>query len=270
MNVYIFLLCYNESVLLPHTIQHYRNYIPNCIITIYDNMSTDNSALIAKSLGCNVIYFESNNRLNDGKQSNIKNTCWNNIKNGWIICADMDEWLCITHDELYHEYLNDTTVLTIKGVNMVGYSKSLSLEDINLHLLNKGADYLLESKKLCFFVPSIKSVKYCMGVHNARFKGHIKYSNKIYINKHMEFLGLNYYLNKKKNRNKRTLIKNADSLKISIYNFALKYIWHSYSSDINKHKNNYLITCKRSKKINIDNDEKIIKSFIELLIQLIL
>jgi hypothetical protein len=250
MEVYIFILCYNEEVLLPHTIAHYRANIPDCHIIIYDNMSTDNSVNIAKNLGCAVIQWQSDG-INDYKYINIKNNCWKNIKNGWILCIDMDEWLCITDDELLEEYLNGTTVLNIKGVNIVGDSKTITLNDINLHKLSFGVNYAPENKKLCFFVPGIKGVNYSIGAHCAVFTGNIKYSKKTYINKHMELLGLSYYINKKDMRNKRLK-------KYNIYNFHMKYISKYYSSDINLHTKKYLNAIKNAKKISLSHNDNIL------------
>ena len=76
MNISIFIVCYNEGSLIKHTIQHYKNLFNNPIITIYDNESTDNSVEIAKSLGCNIISWNSNNVMNEYTLLKIRNNCW--------------------------------------------------------------------------------------------------------------------------------------------------------------------------------------------------
>jgi hypothetical protein len=262
MEVYIFILCYNEEVLLPHTIAHYRANIPDCHIIIYDNMSTDNSVKIAKEFGCAVIQWKSDG-IDDHKYLKIKNNCWRHIKNGWILCIDMDEWLCVTDDELLEEYLNGTTVLKIKGVNMIGDSKTITLEDINLHSLKFGVKYILESKHLCFYIPDIKTVKYTVGAHTANFTGNIKYSKKIYINKHMELLGLPFYLNKKNKRRDRA---------IGVKNILTNCSPH-YSPNAYIHKKRYLNSKANSKNIFNDQnkkDKKLFQLLFNKLLQLII
>lgn len=196
IKVNIFILCYNEEVLLPKTIEHYKKYLPNAHITIYDNESTDNSVKIAKNLGCDVILWKSDNAIDDYKYINIKNNCWKNIENGWIIMIDMDEWLCVSENDLYEEQLNGTTMLKIKGYDMIGESKNITCDDISLHEIIKYVPNNWESKLLCFNRENIIEINYSLGCHSATPKGNVKLSNKTYINKHMNWLGINFIVHK--------------------------------------------------------------------------
>jgi hypothetical protein len=222
MYINIFILCFNESVLLPHTVNHYRKHIPSCKITIYDNKSTDNSVEIATSLGCDVITFDSDNSQNEYIQRSIRNNCWQQIKDGWIIAIDMDEWLCITEKELKEELDNNTTILDIKGIDMIGESVNLDLSDIDLHTINRAVDNSEESKALCFLREQIEDMNYICGGHKCYPVGNIKYSSKTYINKHMSLLGLPFLINKNINRYNRSIKMREVGLD------------HHYSVDINK------------------------------------
>jgi hypothetical protein len=68
-----------------------------------------------------------------------------------------------------------------------------NIEKVNSAILRNYYSNALDNNLL-----EIKTVKYSIGAHNAIFTGNVKYSKKIYINKHMEYLGLPFYLNKKK------------------------------------------------------------------------
>lgn len=192
----MFLVCYNEQVLLPHTVKHYKTLMPSCTITIYDNESTDNSVEIAKSLGCNVVTWYTNNMVDDHKLRDLKNNCWKSVENGWVIVGDMDEWLCITESELQSELSLGTTIVNVRGVNVVGESNMADLSDIDLHSLERVKDFPIESKKLCFLRESINEINYSHGAHWCFPKGNIQYSLKTYINKHMQCIGLEYLINK--------------------------------------------------------------------------
>ena len=192
----IFLLCYNESALLPHTIKHYRNYLPNSVITIYDNESTDNSAEIAISLGCKVVSWSTNNITNEIKQRDLKNNCWKNVSSGWVIIADMDEYLYVTESDLLQEMNNGVSILSIRGINIIGESKTVDLSDIDLQNITKYSECPTESKNICFFRQSIKQMNYSYGAHLCKPKGNVVYSKTIYINRHMNFLGLEFYIDK--------------------------------------------------------------------------
>ncbi len=211
-------MCYNEEFLIPHMVNHYRKYLPSCKITIYDNESTDNSVEIAKSLGCEVISFSTNNNFNEFKNIEIKNNCWKSVKSGWIIVIDMDEFLCVTEDQLKMEKENGTSILTIKGIDMIGESKLSDISDIELQKINRYLDNEYENKNLCFLRQSIDEINYDPGAHSCNPIGNIKYSQNIYINRHNCFLGLEFLINRYKERFERSIEQRSK------FGFATHYI----------------------------------------------
>lgn len=233
--IHIFLLCYNESVLLPHTVAHYNKYMPSAKITIYDNESSDNSVEIAKALGCNIVSFKSENIQNEYIQADIKNTCWKNVANGWIIVADMDEWLCITETQLDEEQKRGTTILKVKGIDMIGESVKLDLCDINLHTLNKYVEHDPESKSLCFLREKISAMNYNTGAHQCKPVGKITHSTIIYYNKHMCNLGLVFLTDKMIKRYERTKL------------MRMKAMDTHYTNDVEKVKMNYMKLISKTK-----------------------
>lgn len=245
MNITIFILCYNEEILLPHTIYHYKKYLPSSTINIYDNESTDNSVEIAKSLGLKVISFNTDNKLDEYKQTHIKNTCWQDIDNGWIIVVDMDEWLCVTEDELQYELEKGTSILKIKGVEMIGESETEDLSDINLHTIDTYVYNKMESKNLCFLRNKICEIQYIFGAHKCRPISNdncdIIYSEREYINKHMSYLGLPFIIKKTLNRYNRSEEMRLENKAIQ-YTNNIDIIKNRYNKRYNERHTNLLAT----------------------------
>ena len=209
MQVNIFLLCFNEQVLLPRVIKHYKTNLPNCKITVYDNESTDNSVKIATDLGCQVISFGSNGMNKMEELMKIKNHAWKSINSGWIIMADMDEFLCVKEQDLVDEQSKGTNVLNVLGYEMIGESQCKYLCDIHdLHDIKKYVINHGESKTLCFLRDEIDEMNYSFGAHKCyptlKNDGKLKYSEQTYINKHMSILGLTFFINKNIERYKRS------------------------------------------------------------------
>jgi len=209
MQINIFILCFNEQVLLPRTIKFYKTNIPSCQITILDNESTDNSVEIALQHGCKVITWTSNYKdmIDDIQYRELKNNCWKGIKDGWIIMIDMDEWLCVNETDLQREKNLGTTILSVEGVNMIGESskKDLSdIKDLNREIV-RYQFYENESKNVCFLREYIDDMNYTYGAHKCFPQGRkIQYSRLRYYNKHMLFLGYPYYKDKQMKRYKRS------------------------------------------------------------------
>lgn len=204
MDITIYLLCYNEEVLLPHTLDHYFKRFPRATIMIIDNQSTDRSVEIAKSRGCHVIPWDTGNESNIIKHTELKNNIWKSALTDWVIIADMDEWIEITEDQLLKEDSLGYTILHFQGIQMVGKSESLTLDDINLHELKTGYLDKLYNKHVCFKRTAITEINFSRGAHTSAEKGIVKYSKTAYKLKHMNLLGLPWFREKMIGRYKRT------------------------------------------------------------------
>jgi len=203
--VNIFLLCNNEEAIIRGTIEHYRKYLTDPVITILNNESTDRSREIAEEMGCIVIEIETQGIMNEFVQTNLKNECWKNVTTGWCIVGDMDEWLVVTQQQLLEEENRGTTILYVHGYNMMAESKYIMLDDIDLHKVNLGYFYPRENKSICFKRPEIDDMRYDYGAHRSHPAGlRIQYSDdRIYILKHMAWLGLPHILDKMRRRQQR-------------------------------------------------------------------
>ena len=192
-----------------------------------------NSAAIAKSLGCDVVTFSSQNIQNEYIQQAIRNDCWSHIKSGWVLALDMDEWLCITEQELEREYEQGTTIITVKGVNMIGDSQTVDLSDIDLHAITKGVDHHQESKTLCFLRDKIEKMDYVRGGHSCSPIGEIVHSANPYINKHMDLLGLPFLINKMQSRYERTHLMRSHGMD-GHYTDNVAQITQRYNDNFNR------------------------------------
>ena len=214
MTLHVYLLCHNEEVLLPHTVAHYRRRVPGVTFTILDNESDDRSVAVARELGCAVVAFGSHGKLDDDTLRDLKNTVWREVADGWVIMADMDEWLCVTAVDLEREERLGVTVLNTEGWDVFGESATTTLDDIDLHTLRTGYLQPPESKAICFRRPHIAAMNYDYGAHVCAPDGEVTWSRRTYRLKHMAWLGHAFIVRKYQLRYERGLEQRARGLAI--------------------------------------------------------
>jgi glycosyltransferase involved in cell wall biosynthesis len=200
----IYLLCYNEEVLLPHALKHYKTRFPNAKFIIIDNQSTDKSVEIALAEGCTIHTWDTKNIANIIENTILKNNIWKTAETDWVIITDMDEWLELTDEQLTNDSNAGVTIIRTSGIQIVADSKSLILDDVDLHSLRNGYRDKLYSKTICFKRTEINEINYERGAHVSRPKGKVVFNKNAYILKHMNYLGFPWYEAKMKARYLRT------------------------------------------------------------------
>jgi glycosyltransferase involved in cell wall biosynthesis len=181
----IFTITYNEELMLPYFIKHYRSRFAGCKIVVYDNESTDKTVEIARYYNCEVITYSTNNKLSDTKYLEIKNNCWKN-ENGWVIVADCDEFLDVRETDLKNE---TATIISVEAYNMVNNNNDLNIDNIKHGVRSTSYD-----KAYCFNASKLAEINYSPGCHTCEPIPNATYSPSVYRAYHYKYINLDYMI----------------------------------------------------------------------------
>jgi len=196
MNIDIYTTCYNEEIILPYFLRHYKQFARN--ITVYDNMSNDKSIDILKDADVNIIPFDTNGKFEESKLMNIRNNCWKNSDADWVIVCDTDE--LIYHPDLFNVLKNiNGNHIIVEGYEMM--SETLPTTKGQIYEEIKNGYFKVDYSKPCLFKPlEISESNFEPGshtsnpvgavtIHNSNIKLlHYKYLNRVtLINKYSNY-----------------------------------------------------------------------------------
>lgn len=186
----VYTLAFQEEVLLPSFILHYRALFPGCAIVVYSNESSDKTDKIALDSGCELRIFKTGNTLSDRTYLEIKNSCWKSALTDWVLVADVDERLFITERQLREEEAKGSTIIKSQGYNMVSDNDDQLYDPLSIRRGIRSVSY---DKIYLFNKKYIKETNYIYGCHNASPIGKIKYSTP-YQCRHFKYYNLAYMI----------------------------------------------------------------------------
>lgn len=197
----IYVICYNESFLLPFFVEHYRKQFDDPKIIVYDNMSSDNTADLAKILGCEVREFNTNQQFSDLEHLKIKLNCWKGSKADWVIIVDADEFLFVNFDP------GQATIIKSNGFQMVGPPSS-----------TEGVPDKMYSKTVMFRPNKITQMNYPPGCHVCKPEGRVVYPSNKALLAHRKYISPEYVFQRHSAAEKRL---SPDNRK---YGWGIQYI----------------------------------------------
>jgi glycosyltransferase involved in cell wall biosynthesis len=177
----VYSLAFNEEAIMKFMIDHYRTRFPGCRIVIHDNYSTDNTVDIALANGVEVVYYDTNGKLDDHHYIGIKNECWKSSKTDWVVVCDMDELLEINEEQLKAEEALGTTMIRAEGYSMINMEDNMEFAGIKY-----GARSTPYDKSYMFNKKYISQIDYVHGCHRCSPLGTVKNSSKAYVAYHFK------------------------------------------------------------------------------------
>jgi len=209
MEIYLYTVCYNEEILLPHFLAHYGSLCTKMFF--FDNCSTDGSArLIDSHPKASRTRFETRNELRDRWHTSMKSSEYKKARGAadWVIIVDVDEF--IYHPDLpqlLSQYkANGVTFPKTQGYDMV--SQAPPARHCNLlQEIRTGVSNNLFSKR-AVFSPTL-DVEYQPGCHLCTVQGDVKESEGVDIKLlHYRFLGKDYFLQRSTRKRVRLSLDN--------------------------------------------------------------
>lgn len=190
MKVTAYLLMWNEIDMVQLVVSHYQEFCDR--IVIMDNHSTDGSAELAVSLGCEVIPFGSK-FFDDDINRKCKNTVWKGNSSDWVIVADFDEILYNTYDPFQfsmREYLGYFKAEGVTIIKTIGWQ--IMSDEMPTRFLTEetnGFRFDNYSKNICFNPQAIKEINYDLGSHECSPVGVVNWSAQSLYVLHYKHIG---------------------------------------------------------------------------------
>lgn len=164
--VTIYTIAFNEELMMPYFIKHYRKMFPDCRIVVYDNESTDRTVDIVNSFpNTEVRTYSTGGKLNDEVYLEIKNNCWKDAKTDWVLVCDVDEHLYISSSHLQMEEVVGTNIIIGKAFNMVGFTELES--EVVIDEISYGVRAESYDKAYLFRKKFFKEINYGPGCHTS-------------------------------------------------------------------------------------------------------
>lgn len=169
--LHVFTITWNNSKNLQQFIEWYRKRVPNCQITVFDNMSTDNTKEICEQYGVEHVLFDTNNQMDEQTLIELRNLCYFESDARFVIVCDDDEFVDITEQDLLDNIKNqEWTVCKCAGYEMFGTNEE-RVEDL------EGVPSIGYCKPVLFDNKEIELMHFAAGSHTANPEGNVIWKN---------------------------------------------------------------------------------------------
>lgn len=174
--LWIFMLCYNEELILPFTLDYYSQFAER--IFVWDNMSTDASVDICRRYAnVAVERFDTGGLVKDNVFQDIKNNSWKKArgKARYVGVIDTDEIIYYRDglDNLLDRAFDANAGIVKQSAAYTVYSANVSqpADDFSLSPANTSLLCGPSGGKVSIFSPELREINYKPGAHRLRPKG---------------------------------------------------------------------------------------------------